>query len=82
MRLMKIALLGFLIFFNLSLHQPPPPLATCTQAQMQTAQLLPYTPTEMTDFAAISDGRFMLGDDPYMVRGVNYFPAWFPGDAS
>ena len=78
MRLMKIALLIFLIFANLSLHEPPPPLASCSESQIDAAQLPSYTPTQMVGFAEIRDGHFVIGDEPYTVRGVNYFPARFP----
>jgi hypothetical protein len=51
--------------------------APCIEVPNQTP-LPAYTPSLATQFTALHDGRFVVGDDSYPVRGVNYYPARFP----
>ncbi len=58
----------------------PPPLASCGPAQVQAAfDALPaYTPAKSEPFIALRDGAFVRGDQPFALRGVNYYPALAP----
>jgi len=56
------------------------PLSTCTQEQINNANALTgtYTPSGTTGFITLQDNQFMLNDEPYAVRGINYYPAQYP----
>jgi len=58
----------------------PPPLASCGPAQVQAAfDALPaYTPAKTEPFIALRDGAFVQGEQPFVLRGVNYYPALAP----
>ncbi len=58
----------------------PKPLPTCTDTEIEAAfDALPeYQPTDLADFIWIQDGQFMVGDEPFFVRGVNYYPSRYP----
>lgn len=57
-----------------------PPLTVCSDADIQTAlaALPTYQPSGMTGFAGLEDGFFTINDEPFPVRGVNYFPVYYP----
>ncbi len=40
--------------------------------------LAAYTPSSSQPFISLQDGRFMLGDKPFLARGANYYPARYP----
>ncbi len=67
-----------LIVATLSFHQPPPPLTTCADWQIQAAQLPPYVPTDTQGWVQLDNGHFVVNGEPFLVRGVNYFPAQYP----
>ena len=67
-----------MVIANLSLHQAPPPLATCTAEQVAQAVLPDYAPTETGGFVRIEDGFFSIAGERFVARGVNYFPAQYP----
>lgn len=52
-----------------------PPLDTCADS---TIPLPPYPPTGTGAFVRIQGSQFAVGDAPYLVRGVNYYPVHFP----
>lgn len=58
----------------------PPPLANCTQAEAQAAleALSPYLPSDTTHFVELNDDQFVVGEEPFGARGVNYYPMRYP----
>jgi endo-1,4-beta-mannosidase len=60
--------------------EPPPPLETCTPAQVETARNLlpPYEPANSGAFVTLRDGQFFGGDAVYHAAGVNYYPSRYP----
>ncbi len=40
--------------------------------------LAAYTPASSAPFISLRDGQFYAGDDRFLVRGVNYYPARYP----
>lgn len=58
---------------------PPPPLATCTDAEIAEANAaLPnYTPTEGA-FVRLADGAFSVDGAVFVPRGINYYPSRYP----
>ncbi len=77
--LMAVFGLSMLVVFRIRAEDPPP-LPNCTVAEFQAAMaaLPPYQPAHNTDFARIQDGQFWIGDALFVVRGVNYFPVYYP----
>ncbi|MBZ0276990.1 MAG: cellulase family glycosylhydrolase [Anaerolineae bacterium] len=67
-------------FLYISIRGDAPPLAVCTDAEIQAAldALPPYTPTDAEGFAHLDNGVLLLQDEPFPVRGVNYFPVYYP----
>jgi hypothetical protein len=59
---------------------PPPPLPTCTPQQIAAslAAVGDYQSSPLTDFIEITGSGFTLNDEPYPVRGINYYPARYP----
>ena len=57
-----------------------PPLTVCSDAEIQTAlaALPPYQPSGMTGFAGLGNNFFTINGEPFPVRGVNYFPVYYP----
>lgn len=55
----------------------PPPSCSPERVQGFIGTLPEYTPT-VGDFVTIQGGRFYLGDVPYVVYGVNYYPRDYP----
>lgn len=43
-----------------------------------SASLAAYKPTELSPFITLNSGRFMLGDQIFISRGVNYYPSRYP----
>jgi endo-1,4-beta-mannosidase len=37
-----------------------------------------YTPSNLTEFVTLTDGNLTVGDEPFLVRGVNYYPSRYP----
>jgi hypothetical protein len=58
----------------------PKPLPVCTDTEIETAfDVLPeYKLSGSADFITVQDGHLMTGDEPYFVRGVNYYPSRYP----
>jgi hypothetical protein len=58
----------------------PAPLPTCTESEIEAAfDALPaYQPSDVADFIRVQDGQLMVGDEPFFVRGINYYPARYP----
>ncbi|MEL6402743.1 MAG: cellulase family glycosylhydrolase [Chloroflexota bacterium] len=58
----------------------PPPLTTCTPEQIEQAhpQTGDYVPTDNSGFVTLENGQFTVDDEPFYVRGVNYYPAQYP----
>ncbi len=58
----------------------PPPLPVCTEADIQAAfaSLPDYQPTGGADFIRVQDGQLSVRNEPFLVRGVNYYPARYP----
>jgi endo-1,4-beta-mannosidase len=58
----------------------PKPLPACTDAEIEAAfDALPeYQPSGLADFVRVQSGRLMAGDEPFLVRGVNYYPSRYP----
>ncbi len=56
----------------------PPPLETCSEAQIAAAQLPDYTPQGAGGFVRLENGRFVADGAPFVARGVNYYPARAP----
>jgi hypothetical protein len=58
----------------------PEPLPTCTDTEIEAAfDALPdYQPSGLTDFVRVQNGQFVVGDEPFFVRGVNYYPSRYP----
>jgi endo-1,4-beta-mannosidase len=58
----------------------PKPLPACTDAEIEAAfDALPdYQPDGLADFVRVQDGQLMAGDEPFFVRGVNYYPSQYP----
>ncbi|MEZ4670497.1 MAG: glycosyltransferase family 39 protein [Anaerolineae bacterium] len=46
----------------------------CTSA----ISLPSYPPSVVSDYVTIRDNHFVVGDVPFVVRGVNYYPAHYP----
>ncbi len=59
---------------------PPPPLAVCSPEEIQTAfaQTGDYARSSLSEFVQIENGQLLLGDAPYVVQGVNYYPSRYP----
>lgn len=57
-----------------------PELPTCDESAIQHALQLvgDYTPSEMTDFVTLNDSGFVIEDEAYPVRGINYYPSRYP----
>src|SRR5712691_7530536 len=55
----------------------PQPLPTCTDDQIRTAlaEIPAYVLQLKGDFVRAQGSAFAVGDQPYHVRGVNYYPA-------
>lgn len=55
-------------------------LVSCEQDVIDAAlaELGSYTPLESTAFITLDSGSLMLGETPYFVRGINYYPARYP----
>ncbi|MCB9450553.1 MAG: cellulase family glycosylhydrolase [Anaerolineaceae bacterium] len=64
----------------ISVRGDAPPLAVCTDAEVQTAlaALPPYQPSDTAGFARLQDGHFTVNGERFPVRGVNYFPVYYP----
>jgi hypothetical protein len=58
----------------------PVPLITCSDSQVQNARAaIPnYEPPQKGDFVRARDDRLVVGDQPYKVRGINYYPVHAP----
>lgn len=58
----------------------PPPLQYCTPDEVAhlTNVLPPYQPSLTPERVKLRDGRFEIGNSPFRVRGVNYYPARYP----
>ena len=58
----------------------PKPLPVCTDSEIEAAfDALPeYQPTNLADFIRVQDGQFVVGDEPFFARGVNYYPSRYP----
>lgn len=54
--------------------------AACPQEQIDAAVTATgeYTPSATADFARIENGQMMVGDAPYPIHGINYYPARYP----
>lgn len=61
-------------------HNAPVPLQaeTCTAEEIAAAQLPEYVPQGKGDFVRLESGRFVADGAPFVVRGVNYYPARAP----
>ncbi len=59
---------------------PPKTLATCgvTQIAQAWATTPLYQPQMVGDYVSLKDGAFVVNDQRYIVRGVNYYPARGP----
>jgi endo-1,4-beta-mannosidase len=79
--LVAVLALNMLMGAVFSVHaDDPPPLPTCTDTEIEAAltALPSYQPANNTDFARLQDGQFWIGEAPFYVRGVNYFPVYYP----
>ncbi|MFN8374987.1 MAG: cellulase family glycosylhydrolase [Anaerolineae bacterium] len=56
---------------------PPRPLVPCPD-DGETPALREYNPTATAEFITLRDRQFYAGETPYVVRGVNYYPANSP----
>ncbi len=58
----------------------PPPLTICTEAEIDAALNVVgvWTPAAVGAFPRLEQGRFMINDVPFTVRGVNYYPSNAP----
>jgi endo-1,4-beta-mannosidase len=58
----------------------PPTLPACTDAEIEAAfdALSDYQPSASGDFVRVQDGQLTAGDEPFLVRGVNYYPSRYP----
>ncbi len=58
----------------------PSPLVTCTalEAEQALAALPRYEPTDRRDLVTIAGDRFLVGEELYVVQGVNYYPMRYP----
>lgn len=68
-----------LIFLVAGCAAQPTPPATCTPEQREiAARLGEYEPSSLSGFVEISGDGFVLNDEPYFVRGINYYPSRYP----
>ncbi len=58
----------------------PQPLAACSAADIDAAMaaLPPYEPSDVDAFVTVASDRFQVGDELFLVRGVNYYPLRYP----
>jgi hypothetical protein len=58
----------------------PKPLPTCTDTEIEAAlDALPaYQPSGSTDFVRVQNSQLVIGDEPFFVHGVNYYPSRYP----
>jgi hypothetical protein len=58
----------------------PPLLAICSASQVSAAlrETGEYTSSSIDSFVQIDEQQFMLNGEPYVVRGVNYYPSRYP----
>lgn len=61
-----------------SVDQKPLPACTDTEIEAAFDALPEYQPTDLADFIRVQDGQFMVGDQQFFVRGVNYYPSNYP----
>lgn len=57
-----------------------PALVICPQDEIDAAltELGDYSASDEGEFVTLDEGRLMLGDTPYPIRGINYYPARYP----
>lgn len=75
-----IPFFALVIWVSASFHDAPPPLPTCPDAVKQEAldTLGEYAPSDTTNFVRLENGHFILDDEVFLVRGINYYPAQYP----
>jgi tetratricopeptide (TPR) repeat protein len=57
----------------------PVPRPTCTDQQITNGMAIPaYQPTGSGNFINVAGANFMLNGVPFIVRGINYYPAAAP----
>ncbi|MBN1966979.1 MAG: cellulase family glycosylhydrolase, partial [Anaerolineae bacterium] len=58
----------------------PPPLPACTPDEVEAAYaaLPDYVPSAMRDFVRAAGDQLTIDGEPFVVRGVNYYPARHP----
>ncbi len=59
-------------------NAPVPPPEPCPESERPAAQLPEYTPQGKGGFVRLEGGRFSADGRPFVVRGVNYYPARAP----
>ncbi|MBI1282015.1 MAG: cellulase family glycosylhydrolase [Anaerolineaceae bacterium] len=59
------------------LLENPDAASAATDCATQTA-MAAYSPSSTQPFISLRDGHFILGDKPFLARGVNYYPARYP----
>lgn len=76
----QFILLCLLLTLSMTYSEAQESLSTCSDEQIAHAETLlgDYTPSEMRDFVRLEDNRFMIGDEVFDVRGINYYPANYP----
>lgn len=69
-----------LLAINITSAQELEPLSVCTDEQIQDANAIlgDYVPSTMEGFVSLEDNQFMINDEIYSVRGINYYPAQYP----
>jgi hypothetical protein len=74
--LRRALILGILLLLNtvVRVHHPRP-LLPCP---LPSAALAPYSPSSTADFVTLREGQFYAGNEPFFVRGVNYYPSRAP----
>ncbi len=62
------------------LETSPPPLEVCSPETVTAGldRLPAYVPSDVATFVTIQGDGFVVGDTPFPVRGVNYYPARYP----
>lgn len=64
----------------LSEQSAPPRLMTCTDTEIASAlsAVPPYQPTGTGEFVGVQGGHLSIDGEPYVVRGINYYPSRYP----
>jgi hypothetical protein len=84
-KLLVFFILFFVCLFACSTAPPVPPSPITTPnpcadgtGEVVGANLPTYIPSLVPTFVTLENGQFVVGDEVYTVRGVNYYPARYP----